>query len=403
MKRHNNSEECSAGDTMITEIQVYPLLFQPDACYGDANGIKPYRSTVLLRLVTSSGIDGWGECTGPMPMIVYEAQTLNHILYRRDEHNRTEIMRMLREATPRIRAAVDIAWWDLMGKKRKEPIHALLGGAYRKAVPVYASLQSYSQQMHQNQWLRQLLQTIPETFQMVKMKIGALPQEQDCELIRQALDSLPESVSLALDANQSYDETLTRQLLAYLHAVGFLKNGKLRIQWLEEPLPLTQTASYKRLKHLSPVPLAGGENLADSRACMDWVQQDAIDILQPDILHVGGLTELHFLYQYARYMKCRCSPHTFDSGLARVATLHVASVAQPYTKARLNWDIDPIEWDVMENPFTQLFDAPLPIREGFVHIPEQPGLGIHIDIPSLERYIWNPDKPLPQVQPVPLT
>jgi D-galactarolactone cycloisomerase len=400
---------------MITEIQTYPLLYIPSETYGDANGIKPYRASVLLRIINSEGFDGWGECTGPLPMIVYEAQNLNHVLYRKDEWNRTDIMRQLRDATPRIQAAVDIALWDLIGKVVKQPIHALLGGAYRNTVPVYASMQSYAQHTAQDQWLQTLLDQVPERFHMIKMKIGALPISLDQKLIELALHMLPETVSIAIDANQSYDETMTRAMLEYLQSIqaNFLNESNqkrtssrihtaTRIQWFEEPMPLKQTASYKNIKQKTSIPIAGGENLPDARSCIDFVQNLAIDILQPDILHIGGITQLHFLYQFADHMKIRCSPHTFDSGLARIATLHAASVAKPYSKANMDWDIDPIEWDIMENPFTNFFDPPIAIENGMVTIPQGPGLGVIVDLSSVERYMWDPSQPLPPVQPVPV-
>ncbi|UOF92680.1 mandelate racemase/muconate lactonizing enzyme family protein [Fodinisporobacter ferrooxydans] len=379
---------------MIREVNVYPLYYQPEKLYGDANGIKPYRSTVLIQILTNSGIDGWGECTGPLPMIVHEAEVLHTKLCGQDELQRQQILRMLQEATPRIRAAVDIALWDILGKHAGLPISTLLGGAVRERVPVYASLQSYSGGQPHDQWLQQLLNRIYSNHSMVKIKIGALPFAEDMQLIQKAIDMLPKGFGIAVDGNQSYDETSTRRLLFALRSYP-------TIQWLEEPMPLSLTQSYTRLKQMAPFAIAGGENLADVRSCIEWMQNDAADLIQPDILHIGGISELHLLYQYAARFSIRCSPHTFDSGLARLATLHVASTAKSYTKANIPWDIDPIEWDEMENPFTNLFEHTMKVEQGYVALPQAPGLGVSIRKEALREYIWDKTSPIPPIQKVP--
>nr|WP_206529423.1 mandelate racemase/muconate lactonizing enzyme family protein [Brevibacillus sp. SYP-B805] len=349
--------------------------------YGDANGYKKYRTCFLIRLITSSGVDGWGEVIDWLPTLAVGFQDrIIPFLLGKPATERLHLVNTIKKWHQRSAAGVSMALTEIVAKKAGLSICELWGGKLHDYIPVYASLQSYREEPDwQERSLVQVEQAVADGFARVKVKIGGKTIKEDQEHIRRLQALLQGQARLALDANQSYDAAAVFQWERLLQEWP-------NLLWLEEPMPMERVADYKLLRSRLPIPVAGGENLPDAAAFVPLLRQGAIDIIQPDPMHQDGMDGYRETLQLARHFGMRVSPHAFDGVLSRLYAI-MAQACLPAWSKMAGEEIEPVEWDVMENPFTRLFPI-APVR-GAVAVPTGPGLGMAPDLELLTAYRWD--------------
>lgn len=365
----------------IERVETYPLLHRLTKPYGDANGYKKYRSCYLLKITTRSGIEGWGEIIDWLPTLDKGMkERIIPYLIGKQATDRLQLVKIIKKWHQRAAAGVSMALTEIVAKKAGLSVCDLWGGKFHRHIPVYASFQSYWEETDwQERSLRLVEQQVAAGFGQVKVKIGGKTVKEDQQHIERLQQLLQESVQLALDANQSYDLATTRQWERL-----FAKWGNLI--WLEEPMPLDHPEEYKRLRSSISVALAGGENLKNGKQFVALLREGAIDMIQPDTMHGEGIDGYRNSLQLAREFGVRVSPHAFDGALSRLYALFAQACLPAWSKMEQE-GIEPVEWDEMENPFTQLI--PLTPVAGMVSIPEGVGIGVELNKEIIERYRWD--------------
>lgn len=368
---------------VIERIETYPLLHRLKQPYGDANGYKQYRSCYLIRIVTTAGVDGWGECIDWLPSLdVGFRQRIIPFLTGKCAANRLALVQTVKKWHQRAAAAVSMALTDIVAKWAGLSVCELWGGRLYQQIPVYASFQSYTDVPDwQAQSLENIEQALTAGFSLVKVKIGGRALKDDQSHIEKVLILVKGRAQVALDANQSYD------LAAALTWRSFLERWE-NIAWLEEPLPLVHAnvKEYSKLRQNLLVPVAGGENVKSGQDFLPYLCEGSLDIVQPDPLHVDGIEAYRGTLQLSRQFGIRCSPHTFDGGLSRLYALMAQAVLPPWSKMK-GEDIEPVEWDVMENPFRKLFTVP--VHSGIASLPEGIGVGCEPDMEIIRAFGWD--------------
>lgn len=365
----------------IVQVDTFPLLYRNSKPYGDANGLKAYRSTYFIRLVTESGITGWGECSGWLPALecAFREQIIPYILGQ-DARLRTKIVQTIGSWHTRPASAVSMALTDIAARRAGQSVCGLWGGPLREQVPVYASFQSYTEdETWESVSLQRIEEALTKGFTRMKVKVGGKPLADDMRHIRALQSRFGRHIELALDANQSYDAAAA---CAWQPLIGKWDNW----MWFEEPLPLHQWQPYAHCRQKLGIPISGGENVAEAKIFMNAVQQQAFDILQPDPVHVGDLDEYRGILQLARFAEIRVSPHTYDGALARCYALYAQACLKPWSKMEPD-SIEPVEWDMMDNPFTSI--VPLEAEQGMVRIPSGTGVGLDVDEELMRHYRWD--------------
>mgnify|MGYP002622033908 CR=1 FL=1 len=365
----------------INRVETYPLLYRLPVPYGDANGYKKYRSTFVIRIVTESGIDGWGECADWLPALkIGFEQRIIPYLTGRDAHLRNEIVGRVAEWHRRAAAAVSMALVEIAAKSAGIHVCELWGGRLRSEVPVYASFQSY---LPEENWQRKSLENVTRAadrgFRQAKVKIGGKPLAEDQRHIRLLQHELGGVMAFMLDANQSYDAATVKK---WLPLFGQWQNTV----WLEEPLPFRLAGEYAALRGALPVPLAGGENLAGADSMMPLLENRALDIVQPDPAHHAGLDAYRESLNVARLFGFRVSPHCYDGGIARMYAIFAQACLPPWSKIKPE-QIEPVEWDFMDNPLAGIM--PLSVTNGTVTLPSGPGTGAEPDLELIRAYLWD--------------
>lgn len=365
----------------IERVETFPLYYKLPEPYGDANGYKKYRACFLFQITTDTGIQGWGECIDWLPTIEkgFHDRIIPYLLGK-SATARTEIVTIVKKWNKRAASGISMALTEIIAKSAGLSICELWGGKLRESIPVYASFQSYSERdKWMNHSLKLVEQAISKGFNKIKVKIGGKTLTEDQAHLYSIQSLLEGKIQLALDANQSYDAATTRRW-----ETCFQKWSNLL--WLEEPIPMDHVADYKLLRATLSIPIAGGENLKATTQFIPLLKEGAVDIIQPDVMHESGIDEFRQTTQLSRTFGIRCSPHTFDGPISRLYALFVQACLPPWSK--MNQEaIEPVEWDVMENPFTSLLSIQ-PIN-GSVKLPTGIGIGTELDMERLRQLKWD--------------
>jgi L-alanine-DL-glutamate epimerase-like enolase superfamily enzyme len=257
-------------------------------------------------------------------------------------------------------SGLDIALWDLAGKAAGKPLHALLGGARRERLACYASLLRYADSKLAARYCEQAL---GEGFSAIKLHEVSEP------VIAAARASVPREVALLLDVNceWSVDQAI---------AVG-KRLAPLGLEWFEEPVfPPEDGAGLHAVGKACGIPIAAGENCCFATQFAALFDARAVQVAQPSVTKVGGITEFRRVAALADERKVRLAPHSPYFGPGALATLHlIAALAQ---EARFEYFYLRAE--------ASLYGEALAPRNGELSVPRGPGLGIEPDAEVLRRY-----------------
>lgn len=367
---------------IIQQVECFPLFYPLVEPYGDANGYKRYRTCFLIRIRTKSGLEGWGECVDWLPVLEKGfRERIVPFLLGKKATDHTHLITTIQQWHPRSATAVSMALTEILAQQTGCSVCDLWGGRLREEVPVYASFQSYTDR---SDWIAHSLKQIEKSintagFTAIKVKVGGKPLQEDLKHISQVLHLVDDKVKLAIDANQSYDPaTALKWNPLFQQSDQWL--------WFEEPLPFAHMNAYPFFRSCCAIPVAGGENKQNPLDFLALMQQNALDIIQPDPMHLGGIQAYRDTLQSAHYYKVRISPHTYDGMLARWYAILAQSCLPAWSKME-GVEIEPVEWDVMDNPFHSLLSIQ-PVH-GQVTIPEETGIGVSWDLERIESLRWD--------------
>jgi D-galactarolactone cycloisomerase len=197
----------------------------------------------------------------------------------------------------------------------------------------------------------------------VKVAFGT---ETDTQVVSALARDLKSSERLMVDANQGWDIAEARRAVPHLGAFG--------LGFIEEPIPADRPVyEWAELAMLSPVPLAGGENVMGFEAFATLIRDGNHGVVQPDMLKWGGVTGAYAVARRAVAAGRSYCPHWLGSGVGLAAAAQVLAAAGGSGK---------LEHDVMENPLREVLAQPFPrVRDGVFPLPDGPGLGVE---PNLE-------------------
>ena len=265
-------------------------------------------------------------------------------------------------------SAIDIALWDLMGKATGRPVHALLGGALCSRVPAYVTGFYYRDGERPDDLRREAALYMEQGYRTVKVKVGGLTPEADAlrvGLIRKAVGN---DVALMLDANQGWD------LPTALRAARLCAPHD--IFWLEDPMPwFDERHSLRRLKAEVDIPIAAGETEFTPYGLRTMVAEGLVDYLIIDSTWAGGLTT---------WRKAAVMTELYQVPLAahHDPQIHVHAVASSPTGFILESFAD-----ASRDPlWFELFQERPQIVDGFMAVPQTPGLGLELRADTLEKY-----------------
>ena len=372
----------------IGTIEPYVVSHKLRKSFSFSQWQYDVRTICLVKITCADGTFGWGEGYGPAeiikagidffrPLLIgkspLETGSLWQMMYLRSlDHARRGILLSAL-------SAIDVALWDLKGKLLGQPVSVLLGGCRRHSVRAYATGMYFTETESLSKSLAQeALGYREQGFDAMKMKVG-LTLEKDIENVKAVRQAIGPDVDLMIDANHAYSLAEAMKLARAVESC--------RVAWFEEPVSPEYYSSYSQLRRTTSIPIAGGECEYLRHGFLQLFQQQCVDIAQPDICAAGGLTEVKRIADMAYTFGVDLVPHTWGTGIAISAAMHlIASIDLP--GGRLNQADALMELDRTENPLRdELVQPTFSPHNGYLQIPNEPGLGVNVDENALRKYL----------------
>jgi len=371
----------------IAEVRTHVLEAKLTTPFSWSFNRADTRASCLVEIVCEDGTTGWGECFGPARLNAAVVQAFRPLLLGREALVTEQIWQFLynhfrdqgqKGLVVTALSGVDIALWDIKGKRFGAPIHQLMGGPLRTSVAAYAT-GTYRRDTGDplTYITEEVAGYVREGFGAVKLKIG-FGLEEDIALIRAVRETIGPKTGLMLDANHGYDAI---DAIALGRAVAPLNIG-----WFEEPVVPDDVGSYEEVRRGQPIPVAGGECEFTRWGFREVLTRRAMDIIQPDTCAAGGLSECKKIADMANAFGVRYLPHVWGTGIGLAAALQLLAVL-PHNPPRHTPREPLLEFDRSEHPFRQaVLTKPIEHEDGFVRIPDGPGLGIEVNRAALEQF-----------------
>lgn len=369
----------------ITAIDAFDLECPLQRPFGWSQGWIDRRSVQLVRLTTDAGLVGWGEGSSDVrsfaPFLLGADPLDRNGLWQECFHSLYNGNDFVGPGGDRL-SAVDIALWDLAGKATGLPVCDLLGGKVRDTVTVYATGLYYTEGEFPDRLLDEARGYVDAGYTGMKTKVGGLSVEEDVRRVAALRQAIGDDVRLMVDANLAYSATTATRIGRLL--------ADLDVFWFEEPINPRDIDGLLQVQAGVPMAIAGGENLRTRYDVRDYLTRRAYDILQPDVAHCGGITEMARIVAMANACGVLVCPHVWGSPVMIAASLHVASTMPscPPARAPLPYQQEPVmEFDRTPSAIRQeLCRQPFEAHDSVVGVPTAPGLGIDIDEEALERF-----------------
>jgi len=277
--------------------------------------------------------------------------------------------------------AVELAVWDALGKLQDAPVSELLGG-HAATLRAYAST---GEVVAPEERVERCVALVERGIGAVKLRLRGERWRQDLEVVEAVRDAVGPRLELMVDANQGWrmpgDRTPRWDVATAAACARELE--ALDVYWLEEPLPADDPDAYAALRDETGIRIAAGEMLRRVGEACDLVVRGLVDVVQADVLFVGGLTGCRRIAEVAVAHGNAWSPHTWSNGAGLVANLQgaVACSTVPWVEV----PYDPPSWGPERRDW--LLAAPVEIAaDGTIAPPDGPGLGLDVDLDRLEQW-----------------
>ncbi len=334
------------GEVRITDLKVH-----------DAGRL-------FIQVTTDAGLDGWGE-VGIYPTRIGRAivETFRPLLVGMDPTRVEAIWQLLYRAHRNVRGGllhvgaiggIDIALWDLLGKVAGLPLYRLLGGPCRHEVRYYPSGRAYKMTDHR-------LHPMVDVPAPIDSIVAALEKKRA---------ELGPGGRLMYDGHGKFTAQVAIQVCQRIEHLGLL--------YFEEVVPPEQNADLVRVKRATTVPLAAGERMATIWPFRQVLEAQAVDVLNPDIVELGGVSQMRKLAAIAELYDVPLAPHSTHSAIGLAASLHVVASVNNFLIHEAYRQI------ATRDAF--LSGLAWPDGDTFA-LPGGPGLGIRVDEDGLKEAV----------------
>src|ERR1700712_6066681 len=355
----------------ITQVEAFQVQWAPTD--------KPSQRSAFVRVHTDVGLIGLGEASpmqggrASLGMIVHDIapmlvgrDPLDHAVLL-DQATHTLVKLGPEGALTGARAALDIALWDLKGKLTGLPIYKMIGGAWKTALPFYASIGGNG-----DRTVDDVVRTVEARMRdkpaAVKIRFdnartvldGDIPG--DIAKARAVRKLVGDGFPLAFDANNGYTSGGAIRVGRALGELGYW--------WFEEPVQHYHVKATGEVARALDITVSAGEQTYTLAALADMINA-GVRMVQPDIVKMGGITGLLRCAALAHAHGVELVPHQTQPIIGHMANLHVVATLLHGTK--------PAEWNDPSSRTHVVFDNPPTPIDGLFHLPSGPGLGLTVN------------------------
>ena len=344
----------------------------------------------LIRVDTDAGISGYGECAATGAFARYAIGTLAgprlpHLgligkdpLAIRVHHHNMFYAYAQRRREMKVYSGIDMALWDLAGKILNQPVSQLLGGRFRDEIALYSHCTGGDFQS-KSEWRDRAAQLKGDRrgFQAFKVDIhhalGLNMQEyspsigpRDAAKVARAYELAREAfgpeIDIIVHCHCELDTTSAIRVAQAVEPIAPL--------YFEDPLAPVFTESWMALRRSTRLPIMTGENIELVEQAMPFLEHQAVDILQPDIVNSGGITGTKLIADAAAHYRTPIALHNVSGLLLALSSQQLAASVFDCPRIECQRTADEIPW---ASP------NPLEIRAGKMKVSSRPGLGVELD------------------------
>ncbi|CAN5688281.1 mandelate racemase/muconate lactonizing enzyme family protein [soil metagenome] len=275
--------------------------------------------------------------------------------------------------------AIEIALWDVIGQACGQPVYKLLGGSQNRVKAYISTMQLKPADQHAEEARGYFAQG----FRAIKLRAHRMDPKEDLKAIRAVRDAVGDEMEIMVDANQAW--ATEPPFWSFRTALWMARElDQLGVVWLEEPLPKDDLKGLAELARQADIPIAGGELEWGIHRFRDFLELGVYDIVQPDPHWCGGILECRKISALAEAACRQCILHTGGiGGLWVAANLQVTGAIPncPY----FEYLMEPPVW----TPEIRDVFLKEPIRisaDGYVEIPDGPGMGVEVNEEAITRY-----------------
>ncbi len=320
---------------------------------------------IAVGVQTDDGLTGYGAGGGGAAGVHVVETELRRILVGSDASRVEDLWdEMYRATRPFGRkgiavmaiSGVDLALWDLRGKREAKPVVELISGVSAPARTVPCYMTGFS--------IDEIIRNGARGFRALKFHAGFVRNQNVADVaapIRRVRDALGPDVCLMADAAMNLDVESALRLADALQGC--------KLEWLEEPLPPEDLEGYRKLRDQSPIPIAGGEHEFTADGFDVLMRERLHAIVQPDATWCGGLTELLKIYEMGEKYGIRVCPHRGSE----IWALHAISSLDPHPLAESG------------RPWIDWVNGQPEISGGSVSIGNAPGFGVRLPVPGGQK------------------
>jgi L-rhamnonate dehydratase len=386
--RPSNFSQGAEGDFLVTPLHTfpdYPKLLD-DRSVGLRGG-PAY--AVLVRVGTDEGLSGIGSVGVGNGAAAYVIEHHLKQLVAGENPFDVEFLweKMFRSTLNYGRkglvleaiSAIDIALWDILGKATHQPVYNLLGGRTRERIRVYAS------RLYAHKDLELLSEKarafVRQGFTAIKQRFGYGPQDgiqgmrNNLKLVKTVRDAVGPDIELAADAYMGWDVTYAIRMIRMIEDAG------LNLQWVEEPVIPEDVDGYAEIRSAVNTPISGGEHEFTRYGYRELIRKQAVDIMQPDVNRVGGITEARKIWAMASAYNLSVIPHAGQLHNYHLVMSHLNSPIAEYFPA-------PDEGGAPDDDtlFWRLLVGEPRAKNGFISLSDTPGLGLEFNEENVRQW-----------------
>jgi len=338
--------------------------------------------SAILKMETDAGITGIGEAAleGRSRTVETAIKELSEYLIgqdpRRIEHHWQAMYRgtfycggpILTSAI----SGVEQAMWDILGKSLNVPVYQLLGGAVRDRIRMYKAVHGDTL----DELRQSVRQAVEEGFTMVKTGIADFPHmleppaflHKQMERFEMLREELGPDRDFAVDLHARLTPPQAIRLAREME--------RLQPLFIEEPCPPENIDAMAEVARATSVPIATGERLYTKWAFRELLEKRAVSIIQPDLAHCGGIWEGRKIAAMAETGYTAFAPHNGIGSVNLAASLQLVATVPNF----LVQEFKELGDNLLKRPFV--------IKDGYIDLPEGPGLGIEIDDEKLAKLVY---------------
>ncbi|KZO00737.1 dipeptide epimerase [Bacillus badius] len=352
----------------ITAIHLYAAHFPLHTPFIVSYHTYDYMPSIIVKVETDEGITGYGESVADEHVTgeTWEGAfyTLKNTLAPAvigknplELEKLHDIMNKTVYGAPAAKAAIDIACFDILGKKLGQPVYQLIGGRYHNEFPITHVL-SIGEPEHMAE---EAAAMVEQGYQSFKMKVGK-DVKRDVERIKAVRARVGEEIAIRVDVNQGWVNSATT-----LTAIRALQEANL--DWLEQPVLADDMNGMAFIRSKTDIPLMVDEGLKGPREMREVIEKKAADKVNIKLMKCGGIYPAVKLAHQAEMAGLECQVGSMvESSIGSAAGFHVAFAKKVITSVELT---GPLKFS--KDVGNLAYDVP------FIRLTDKPGLGVDVD------------------------